>query len=435
MDYFTYRDGQLFCEDVNIDQLAATVGTPFYVYSRKTFEHHYDAIIATFADLNPLICFSIKSCSNINLLKLLANRSSGMDIVSEGELFRAQHAGVSMDKVVYAGAGKTDDEILAALQAQIGYFNIESQAEFENIASIARAINVTSQAALRINPDVYDEKTPNKTTTGKKETKFGIDIDQAHAFFQRYSNDDHLRLNAIHLHIGSPISDPNIYVKAIKKTLDLIDTLRDDNFTIDTINIGGGFAADYETDTSPQYDDYASAIIPLLKNKGLNVILEPGRTIAANAGILITRAQYIKNSGSKKFIIVDSGMNHLIRPSMYDAFHFIWPTKVAPDHVPAKRLAKMPNISLESCDVVGPICETGDAFAIDRPLPPVTRGELLAIFTAGAYSMTMASNYNAQPRPTEVLVEDDKATVIRNRETYDEMISPELDPKEIYTET
>lgn len=429
MDSFIYRDGQLYCEDVNLDDLAGRIGTPTYVYSRATFEGHYRRLSQAFAELAPIICYSIKSCGNIHLCKLLADLGSGMDVVSGGELYRARQAGVSMDKVVYAGVGKTDAEITEALEAGIGYFNIESEAEFENIANIARQMGVTANAALRVNPDVYDVRTHVKTTTGKKETKFGVDIDRARRFFARYGKDRHLRLCAIHLHIGSPIYSAEPYVQAIGVAMELVADLRGQGFEITAIDIGGGFAADYETDKSPLAADYAGQIVPLLRDfhaSGGKVILEPGRTIAANAGVLLARVQYVKMGGNKKFVIIDSGMHHLIRPALYDSFHFIWPTNVAPMHEPKQRQQAMTLPGLEVCDVVGPICESGDYLARGRALPPVARGDLLCVFTAGAYGMAMASNYNAMPRPPEVLVSGNKATVIRRRETYEDLVAAEM---------
>lgn len=431
MDWFQYRNGQLYCEDVNVDDLAAKVGTPLYLYSRRTFEHHYDLLVKAFAELDPLICYSIKSCGNLHLVKLLAERGAGMDVVSGGELHRAKLAGVPMDKIVYAGVGKTDQEIREAIDAGIGWFNIESEAEFENVSLIARSTGQVTRAALRVNPDVADPRTHAKTTTGKKETKFGVDIERARRFFQTYGHDKHCRLTAIHLHIGSPIYSPEPYVAAITKALALIDDLRRAGFTVDTLDIGGGYAADYESGKSPSYESYAQAIVPLLKGKGLRIILEPGRTIAANAGVLLTRVQYVKVGGSKKFVIVDSGMHHLVRPTLYDAFHFIWPTQVAPQHEPPTRGAKLEVMGLDPVDVVGPICETGDVLAKDRWLPPVARGDLLCVFTAGAYGMVMASNYNAMPRPAEVLVSGPDATIIRRRETYDDLVAAERTPEAV----
>ena len=409
MDTFEYREGQLYCEEVNLDDLISHIGTPAYVYSRRTFEEHYRQLVKAFAQLDPLICYSIKSCGNIHICKLLADLGAGMDVVSGGELFRAQQAGVAKDKIVYAGVGKTDAEIRQALEAHIGWFNIESEAEFENIASIARQMETSANAALRVNPDV-DPHTHEKTTTGKKESKFGVDLERAHRFFERYGHDKHLKLNAIHLHIGSPVYTTQPYVEAITRTLKLIDKLQANGYSINTIDIGGGFGADYETGQSPSFLEYATAIVPRLKTfreSGGRVIIEPGRSISANAGVLITQVQYIKTGGMKKFVIVDSGMHHLIRPTLYDSFHFIWPTKVVPMHAPTNgiRQKEMNLPGLDLCDVVGPICESGDYLAKERSLPPIARGDLLCVFSAGAYGMVMASQYNAFPRPPEALVD------------------------------
>lgn len=431
MDHFNYRNGQLFIEDCNADDLVARAGSPVYVYSKRTLTEHYQKLTKAFAELNPVICYSIKSCGNIHICKLLASLGAGMDVVSGGELHRARLAGASMDKIVYAGVGKTDEEIRMGINAGIGYFNIESEAEFENIATIAASLGKTARGALRVNPDVSDPRTHAKTTTGKKETKFGVDIDRARRFFERYGKNESLRLNAIHLHIGSPIYSAEPYVLAIQKALALIDEVRAMGCTVEAIDIGGGYAADYETGKSPSYVQYASEIVPLLRGRGLKVLLEPGRTIAANAGVLLTRVQYIKTGGRKKFVIVDTGMHHLIRPAMYDAFHFIWPTRVAPQHTPPSRSQTLDLPGLEPCDVVGPICESSDVLAKDRQLPPVTRGNLLCIYTAGAYGMAMASNYNAMPRPPEVMVDGANATIIRKRETYDDLVALERETKAV----
>lgn len=427
MDYFEYRNGRLFCEDVPVEELVSRVGTPVYVYSRRTIEDHYDKLAHAFAELDPIICYSIKSCGNIHLCKLLADRGAGMDVVSGGELYRAQLAGAPMNKVVYAGVGKTDPEIRQAIEAGIGWFNIESEAEFRNIASIARHMGVACRGALRVNPDV-DPKTHVKTTTGKKETKFGVDLERALHFFESFGNDPNCRVTAIHLHIGSPVYSAQPYVQAVRKALALIDDLAARGIKIDALDIGGGFGADYESGQSPLAAEYAAQLVPLLKDfrrRGGTIILEPGRTIVANAGALLTRVLYVKLGGRKKFVIVDTGMHHLVRPTMYDAFHFIWPASVAPMHQPPSRSKELDLPGLERCDVVGPICESGDFLAKDRALPPVARGDTLCVFTAGAYGMVMASNYNAMPRPPEVLVDGRKMALIRRRETYDDLVAPE----------
>jgi diaminopimelate decarboxylase len=435
MDHFHYVNGVLHCESVPVHDVAAKVGTPCYLYSRQTLFDHYDRLIAAFAPLNPLVCYSIKSCSNLSICRLLAERGAGMDLVSGGELFRAMEAGADPDHCVFAGVGKTDAEIRAAIDAGVGWLNVESEAEFENIAAIARSMNVTCRAALRINPDV-DPKTHRYTTTGRKETKFGVDIERARQFFQSYGSDKHCLLRGIHLHLGSPIYSAQPYVDSIRKTLALIDELESAGGgpQVEMLDLGGGFGADYTTDQSPLASEYAAQIVPLLEDrvrKGLKVVLEPGRTITANAGILLVTVQYVKTSGDKTFVITDGGMNVLLRPCHYDAFHFIWPAKVAAEHVPPRRENEMKLPGLKPMDVVGPICETGDFFAIDRPLPPAKRGDVLAVFSAGAYGMVMASRYNSMPLPAEVLVAGGAATIIRRRETYDDLVAHERDPRPI----
>ncbi len=431
MDQFSYRSGLLHCESVPAADLAARFGTPFYVYSRATLEDHYDKLAAAFAELSPLICYSIKSCSNISICRVLGERGAGMDVVSGGELERARLAGVPMDKVVYAGVGKTEAEIRAALAARIGYFNIESEPEFEAIARTARELRIRSRAALRLNPDV-DPRTHAYTSTRKKDPKFGVDIQRALAFFEKYGRDEFLTLDALHLHIGSPVYDTQPYIDAITKTLALIDDLERRGHRIAALDIGGGFAADYETDRSPRAIDYSAAIVPLLREragKGLRIILEPGRTISANAGLLLTRVLYVKDGvDGKKFLICDTGMNALIRPSLYGAFHFVWPARVDPRFEPARRGESLDMPGLVPCDVVGPICESGDFLAKGRKLPPVKADDLIAVFAAGAYGMTMASTYNTQPRPAEVLVEGATARLIRRRESVRDILEPELTP-------
>lgn len=427
MDSFQYREGRLHAEDVSLAALAREVGTPVYVYSKATLLGHYDRLVQAFAELDPLICYSIKSSSNLALLRLLIERGAGMDVVSGGELFRAIQAGADPAQCVYAGVGKTDREIRYAIEQGLGWFNVESEAEFENISRIAKSMNATCRAALRVNPDV-DPKTHRYTSTGKKETKFGVDIERAKAFFARYGNDPHCHLRAIHLHIGSPVYSVDPYVDSITKALALIDELEAQGHSIEMLDLGGGFGADYESAQSPVAASYAERIVPLLKDRvanGLKIILEPGRTLIANAGILLVRVEYVKKGGEKTFIICDAGMNALIRPCHYDAFHFIWPEKVKPEHVPTKRAKEMELTGLITADVVGPICESGDFLAKDRKLPAVQRGDLLAVFTAGAYGMVMASRYNSMPLPAEVLVDGETATIIRARETWEDLVAHE----------
>ncbi len=425
MDYFQYKNGRLYCEDVAVADIAARDGTPVYIYSAATLLHHYRQIEQAFAKLSPTICFSIKSLANLSVLRLLAQAGSGFDVVSGGELTRAQAAGGNMAKVVFAGVGKTDAEINQAIAAGIGLFNVESEAEFDNLRHLAAQAGKTVRAALRVNPDV-DPKTHRYTTTGKKETKFGVDIDRAQRFFQLYGKSPNVRLDAIHLHIGSPIYSAEPYVQAIRKTLSLIEGLASQGQAVRTLDLGGGFGADYETGRSPSAYDYASAIVPLLEGRGLQIILEPGRQIAANSGILLTRVLYIKQGGERTFVIVDGAMTDLIRPALYDAQHFVYPaglTAAAPE--PQRRLDFAPPGAVK-VDVVGGVCESSDFLAKDRLLPPVARGDLLAVFTAGAYGFVMSSQYNGRPRAAEVLVEGNAWHIVRQRETYRDLMTGEL---------
>jgi len=424
MDYFNYKNARLFAENVDVEKIAAKAGTPVYIYSKATFIDHLQKIQKAYSRLDATICYSVKACGNINILKFMAEAGIGFDIVSGGELYRVQQAGGDCSKVVYAGVGKTDKEIIEALDTRIGYFNIESEAEMENLIRLAKQQGKHPKAALRINPNV-DPKTHIYTTTGKKETKFGIDIKRAKKVFADYGGNDSVALCAIHIHLGSAGHTVEPYVEAIEKALALIDQLRSDGFTIEALDIGGGYGADYVTAESPTAADYAAAIVPLLTGRNLKLILEPGASIAANAAILVMQVLYLKSSGSKKFVIVDAAMNDLIRPPLYGAFHFIWPTKVDKKFVPLRRDKNLQLAGTEVVDVVGPVCEPADFFAKDRAIPPVERGDLLSIFTAGAYCFTMSSNYNTRGRAAEVLVDGDKFSIIRKRESYEDLISAE----------
>ncbi len=424
MDHFVYRDGELYCEDVPAARIAEAVGTPAYVYSSATLRMHYERLAAAFAELEPMICYSIKSCQNVHIVRLLVELGAGMDVVSGGELYRALQAGADPARIVFAGAGKTDAEIREALDAGIGWFNIESEAELANLIAIARGRDTTVRAALRVNPDV-DPKTHRHTTTGKKETKFGVDIERARRVFGEFGRDAHVRLCGIHLHIGSPVNSVEPYVEAIRKTLDLIGDLRGDGYAIDTLDIGGGFGAHYEGDEAPPASVYAERIVPLLRDQKLQVILEPGRSIAANAGLLLTRTVFVKSSGDRRFVIVDGAMTDLIRPALYDAYHFAWPVRPGLDFSPPARRRDLRLAGTSQVDIVGPVCETGDYLAKDRWLPPVERGGLIAVFTAGAYGFVMASHYNSRPNAPEVLVEGSAFRIIRRRETYDDLLAAE----------
>jgi diaminopimelate decarboxylase len=425
MDLFQYRKNELFCEDVSIDQIVKEVGTPCYIYSANTILDHYRKIAAAFSELNPLICYSVKCNSNLHICKLLAQAGAGFDVVSGGELYRAIQAGGDPSRMVYAGVGKTDAEINQALDVGLGWFNIESVPELENIQRICAERKITASAALRINPDI-DPHTHRHTATGKKHSKFGVAIEHAEEIIKKYGKHEYLKLTGLHLHIGSPINSTEPYIEAIEKVLRLVDALRKDGFEIDTLDMGGGLGASYVSEQTPISEVYASAIVPLLRGRGLKLIMEPGRSIVGNGGILVTKMLYEKDSVDKSFAICDAGMNDLIRPAFYDAFHFIWPTKVADGMMPQKREEKMDLPNLKKYDVVGPICESSDCFAHDRYLPHVKRGDLLAIFTAGAYGFSMASQYNSRPRVAEVMVQGNLSRLIRRRETYKDLVAAEI---------
>ena len=421
MDHFAYRNGELFCEGVSISEICEMVGTPAYIYSAATLTDHYRRMAEAFAELKPTICFSVKCLWNTHVLRLLAALGSGFDVVSGGELFRVACAGGDMAKVVFAGVAKTDAEIRLGLTAGIAYFNVESEQEFENLSRLAAETQTPARAALRVNPDV-DPKTHRYTTTGKKESKFGVDLERAERFFAAYGRDPRVALDAIHLHIGSPVYSAEPYVEAVGKAVDLIGRLKRKGFTVRCLDIGGGYAADYGTGESPLAADYAAQIVPLLRGRGLKVILEPGRQIAANAGVLATQVQYVKEGGERKFVIVDAAMTDLIRPALYDSFHFIWPVRSAE---PPTRSAEYAPEGCVKVDVVGGVCESSDFLAKDRLLPAVGRGDRLAVFSAGAYGLVMASQYNSRPRPPEVLVEGASWRVIRRRETYEDLVAAE----------
>ena len=398
---------------------------PAYVYSRATLIHHYQQIAQAFAPIHATVCYSIKSCGNINLCRVLANEGCGFDVTSGGELFRALQAGGNPKKIIYAGVGKTDQEIIDGINAGIAAFNLESEAEIENIDRVAGSIGKQAIGAIRINPDV-DPHTHAKTTTGKKETKFGVDIERAERVFEQYRNLKNLRIAGVHIHIGSPVYEIQPYVDAVTKIIALIDRLTQRGHQIEWFDMGGGFGVNYERpDQAFPVTEHAKALIPLLAGKPYHVALEPGRYIAGNSGILLTQVLYRKMGGEKKFVIVDAGMNDLIRPTLYESYHHIWPVKPDPANLQAQRRRSFEPINGETVDVVGPICESGDYLAKNRPLPVTKRGDLLAVFTAGAYGFSMSSNYNNRPRAPEVLVDGDSYKIIRRRETLEDLVALE----------
>jgi len=424
MDEFRYRDGRLYCEDVPAGRLAEEFGTPLYVYSTRTLVDHFTKVKAAFAPLDAQVCFSIKSCQNLAILRLLREHGAAFDVVSGGEIARALEAGAAPAGLVFAGVGKSDDEIRFALDQGIGWFNVESEEELANIARIAASMGTTARCALRVNPDV-DPRTHVYTTTGKRETKFGVDLDRARRVFRDFAKRDGVRLAGIHLHIGSPVNTVEPYVQSITKGLGLIDDLRREGLTIEAINLGGGYGAHYDGDEAPPASTYAEHIVPHLAGRRLRVLVEPGRSITANAGILLTRTLYTKSSGDKDFVIVDAAVNDLLRPALYEAFHFAWPVEPAGGAVPATRSADAATEGSRLVDIVGPVCESGDFLARERRLPPIRRGDLISVFSAGAYGFVMSSQYNSRPRAAEVLVDGNHAGLVRRRETYDDLVAPE----------
>jgi len=425
MDFFNYKNGELYCEDVPAELIARDFGTPAYVYSKATLLRHYRQVADAFSPLHATICYSIKSCSNINICRILAEAGCGFDVTSGGELFRALLAGGDPKKMIYAGVGKTDQEIIDAINVGIAAFNIESEEEIENVDRVAGSIDKKAIGAIRINPDV-DPKTHVKTTTGKKETKFGVDIERAERVFEQYRSLKNLRIGGVHIHIGSPVYEIQPYVEAVKKVIALIDRLSERGHRIEWFDVGGGFGVNYERpDQALPVTEHAKALVPLLEGKPYKIAFEPGRYIAGNSGILLTRVLYRKMGGEKRFVIVDAGMNDLIRPTLYESYHHIWPVKPDTANLNPDRHRTFEPKNGEVVDVVGPICESGDYLAKGRPLPPTKRGDLLAVFTAGAYGFAMSSNYNNRPRAPEILVDGKTYRIIRRRETYEDLVALE----------
>ena len=422
MDYFHYENQALFCEEVPVSELAAKYGTPLWIYSKRTLLHHLKQIQTAFAEVDPVLCYSVKANSNLGILKVMQEAGSSFDVVSGGEFYRVKQAGADTSKVVFAGVGKTDEEIRFALENNVLMFNVESEAELDAIARFAGSMGKVGPVALRLNPDV-DAKTHAKTTTGKKGTKFGMDIVRAGQLADKVLADKRLELRGIHMHLGSPILTTEPYAAAVAKGVEVVKEFRAKGHDTRWINLGGGFGIHYRKQEAPPASAYADVIVPAIKAAGCKLALEPGRFIVGNAGILVSQVIFTKREGGKLFIIQDAAMNDLVRPAMYDAFHRIWPVQatVAP---PADYEAEIPGC--EPADVVGPICESGDYLAKGRWLPPVERGDLISTFSAGAYGMAMSSNYNSRPRAAEVLVDGKTHRLIRRRESYEELVAQEM---------
>ncbi|MGE0191875.1 MAG: diaminopimelate decarboxylase [Planctomycetota bacterium] len=418
MDRFAYRDGQLVVEDVPLDAIARAVGTPAYVYSLGTVRDHVDRLQAAFADLDPLVCYAMKANGNLALLADLAARGLGFDIVSGGELDRLRRLGVPGERIVFSGVGKTRAEMDAALAYGVRLFNVESEEELEALARVAAETGRRADVALRVNPDV-DPQTHAYIATGLKESKFGLPIARGAELARRVLDRPSLRLVGLQCHIGSQITDVTPYGEAVGRVAELARTLQPDAPDLASLDMGGGFGIFYKDLRAPSFEEYARVVRPHVKHLGLKLLMEPGRVLVGNAGALVTRVLYRKQAGSKRFVIVDAGMNDLIRPSLYGGWHRIWP--VAGHGAPPVGEAE----GLPRVDVVGPVCESGDFLAKDRPLPDVAAGDLLAVFGVGAYGFTMSSTYNARPRPPEVLVAGDRFAVARRRETYDDLVAAE----------
>lgn len=414
MHDFKYKNNELYCEDVKVSAIAKEVGTPCYIYSHNTLVDHFTKLQKAFAEIDPIICFAMKANDNMAVLKTLANHGAGFDIVSVGELKKVKKIKGDTRKVVFASVGKTEEEIVEAIKAKILFFNVESEPELVEINRIAGTMNVKAPVALRINPDVK-AATHDKITTGTLKNKFGIDLTTARKIMKSTTKYPNITFNGIHCHIGSQIITKDPFIKALERVLEFLDDVKADGITLEYLDIGGGLGIIYKDEKPQTADKFAKAVLPYLKKTGLRIVMEPGRFIAGNAGIFVTEALYLKNNGVKKFLIVDGGMNDLARPSLYDAYHEIVPLK--------KRAGKKVKM-----DVVGPICESGDVFAKDRQLPMFTKGDLLAIMSAGAYGYVMASNYNVRGRGPEVMVKGTQFDVCKKRETFNDLIRGESVP-------
>ena len=455
MHLFHYRDGHLYCEDVDLTRVATEFGTPTYVYSAGTILDHYTRLDAALAPLDHLICYAVKANSNRAILNLLVGAGAGFDIVSGGELFRVLAAGGDPAKCTFAGVGKSRDEIEYALEQGVYSFNVESEAELEAIERIARAKNMRAPIALRVNPDV-DPHTHQYISTGSQENKFGIALNQVRAVYERAARMSNIEIVGVQMHIGSQITEAKPFASAIEKVAPLVRDLKS-KYAIKFFSIGGGMGIIYRHalgsgpgkwwhDHGPagagsafSVGDYAEAIVPPLRDLGIRTLVEPGRFLIGNAGVLLTRVRYIKQTGGKKFAIVDAGMNDLIRPALYQSYH-----EIVPVNEPS---TLTPTLSLEGrggreapgegefvsqskrgkIDIVGPVCESGDFFALGREMPEVHEGDLLAIMSAGAYGFVMASNYNSRPLPAEALVRGDKFALIRTRQTREDLVRGEVD--------
>ncbi|WP_029520267.1 diaminopimelate decarboxylase [Persephonella sp. IF05-L8] len=411
--YFRYKGNQLFCEDISVKDITAEYGTPVYIYSKKAIENKIKQYKEAFSGYPTQICYAAKANSNLSILKIFNKHGLGLDIVSGGELYRGLKAGFPPDKIVYAGVGKTDNELIQAIDTGILSFNVESLMELDVLNELAGKLGKKANVSIRINPDV-DPKTHPYISTGMKKSKFGIDMEDAEEAFLKADKLPNLNLVGIHCHIGSQIMDVSPYKEAVEKTVELVLKLQKKGINLKHIDIGGGLGIKYKPEDNPPHPkELAEVVIPAVRETGLKLLIEPGRSLIGEAGILVSQVLFLKDKGDKHFIIIDAGMNDLLRPAMYNAYHHI----ISVEKKKEKLVA----------DIVGPICETGDFFALDREIDNVQRGDFLAVMSAGAYGFSMASNYNTRPRAAEVLIDGNRAYLIRERETYDYIVQPELD--------
>lgn len=413
MNHFQYIDGELHAEDVPLSRIADAVGTPFYCYSTATLERHYKVFAEAFADQQATICYALKANANLGVIRTLAELGAGADVVSEGELRKALAGGIPADRIVFSGVGKTRAELAYALDCGIMQLNVESLPELEALSEIAVSKGVTADIAVRVNPDV-DAKTHEKIATGKSENKFGINASQAPAAFARAAELPGVNPVSIAVHIGSQLTDLEPFRIAFERVAILVGELRALGHNIKRVDLGGGLGIPYREEEIPLPIDYAAVVKGAVGNLGCHLVFEPGRMLVGNAGILVSRVIYVKQGEARRFVIVDAAMNDLMRPAMYDAWHEIKPLRQPAAGAP-----------MDPADVVGPACETSDTFARQRPLPPVSDGDLMAIFTAGAYGSVMASTYNARLLAPEVLVRGQDWSVVRPRPSYDDMLRNE----------
>lgn len=403
MDYFNYRNDELFAEDIAVQDIVYKYGSPCYIYSRATLERHWQAFDRAFGGQAHLICYAVKANSNIAVLNLLARLGSGFDIVSLGEMERVLAAGGVPEKIVFSGVGKREDEILAALKAGIRCFNIEVSGELDRINRLAGQLGIIAPVSFRVNPDV-DAKTHPYISTGLKENKFGIDIDQALHEYRRAAAMPHIKVIGIDCHIGSQLTETRPFLDALDRVLDLVATLKAEGIELHHLDLGGGLGIRYKDEQPPEPADYIQAVLAHLGANDFEILLEPGRAIVGNAGILVTQVEYLKPTAHKNFAIVDAAMNDLVRPSLYSAWQ---------DIIPVNKQSQAPEMRW---DIVGPVCETGDFLGKERMLK-ISQGDLLAIRSSGAYGFTMSSNYNSRPRVAELMVDGGNLHLIRARET------------------